>query len=381
MSWPTVIFGEIMTFLPKSKLQASNGSDHGSYKFFTSSSIQKKWIDKATFETSALVIGSGGRASIHYAEGMFSTTADCFVVEVKDKNDIYLKYVYHFISSNIHILEEGFKGAGLKHISKGYINELKIPFPTLAQQKRIAVILDKVAEIKAKREEAIAKLDELAQSTFVEMFGDPNTNSKGWNVVPLGEVISVLTDYHANGSYEILRDNVDLRDELDFALMLRTTDLENNNFVDGVKYISEKAYDFLEKSKVFGGEVIINKIGSAGKVYFVPQLNRPTSLGMNSFLLRFTTQANSRFIYDMLKTNFCKSNIASKVRGAVTKTITKDAVRSILIPLPPIGIQEEYINKIDFIQKQIAKFETSLANIKVLQNSMQHQAFTIGFNA
>ena len=181
------------------------------------------------------------------------------------------------------------------------------------------------------------------------MFGDPSKNKKGWDIYEIDEYLEFLTDYHSNGSYESLRDNVTLLDSPNYALMVRTTDLENNNFEKDVKYIDEHAYNYLEKSKVFGGEIIINKIGSAGKVYLMPFLNKPVSLAMNQFLLRFDqNKVNHIFLYNLLSTPYMEIKIKEKVRGAVTKTITKDAIRKINIIVPPIELQNQFA---DFVTK------------------------------
>ncbi|WP_254906521.1 restriction endonuclease subunit S [Clostridium tyrobutyricum] len=186
------------------------------------------------------------------------------------------------------------------------------------------------------------------------MFEEPKKNDRGWEVAELGKYLNVLTDYHSNGSYETLRDNVTLLDTPDYALMVRTTDLENHNFEKDVKYIDEHAYNHLKKSKVFGGEIIINKIGSAGKIYLMPFLNRPVSLAMNQFLLRFDeNKVNHVFIYNLLLTPYMKVKIKEKVRGAVTKTITKDAIREIKIMVPPIQLQNQFA---DFV-KQVDKLK------------------------
>ena len=80
----------------------------------------------------------------------------------------------------------------------------------------------------------------------------------------------------------------------------------------------------------------MNKIGSAGKTYLMPNLNRPVSLGMNAFLLRFTDLVNSLYIFFLLNTKYGENEIKKRIKGAVTKTIRKDAVREIMIPVPPI---------------------------------------------
>ncbi|MBW2739951.1 MAG: hypothetical protein JRE64_14150, partial [Deltaproteobacteria bacterium] len=85
-------------------------------------------------------------------------------------------------------------------------------------------------------------------------------------------LISILTDYHANGSYEILRGNVELKTEHDYAHMIRTVDIERDDFENDIICINEHAYNFLDKTKVYGGEIIINKIGNAGRVYLIPPI-------------------------------------------------------------------------------------------------------------
>ena len=185
------------------------------------------------------------------------------------------------------------------------------------------------------------------------MFGDPVQNEKGWELKELGEYLDVLTDYHANGSYEILKENVTLLDEPNFALMVRTTDLENKNFYDNVKYIDEKAYLFLEKSKVYENDIIINKIGSAGNVYLMPKLEIPVSLGMNAFLLRFNGNYLTQiFVYFLLSSSYGKREMDKRIKGAVTKTIRKDALKEIPIFVPPIELQNQFAEKIKNIEAQ-----------------------------
>jgi type I restriction enzyme S subunit len=210
------------------------------------------------------------------------------------------------------------------------------------------------------------------------MFGDPSKNDKGWEIAEIGKYLNVLTDYHSNGSYESLRDNVTLLDTPNYALMVRTTDLGNNNFEKDVKYIDEHAYNHLEKSKVFGGEIIVNKIGSAGKVYLMPFLNRPVSLAMNQFLLRFDeNKVNHIFVFNLLLTPYMESKINESVRGAVTKTITKDAIREIQIIVPPIQIQKEFVEFINQVDKLKFEFEMqqSLTELENNFNSLMQKAF------
>ena len=173
-------FGALFKFLPKSGFKASSGRVLGQYPFFTSSNTQKKWIDIPTFETEGLIFGTGGSASVHHAKGGFSTSTDCLVAEPIEAALTCSRYCFHYLNANIGLLEAGFRGAGLKHIAKGYIQSINVPFPPLPEQRRIAAILDQADALRTKHREALAQLDSLTQSIFIEMFGDPAHNPRGW---------------------------------------------------------------------------------------------------------------------------------------------------------------------------------------------------------
>ena len=288
----------------------------------------------------------------------------------------YLNYYFNNVTFRKQLPKITKKSVNQASFSVTDLKNIKISLPKKDTQIKIVGILDKAQELIDKRKEQIGALDELVKSKFIEMFGDPSTNEKGWEIAEIGKYLDVLTDYHSNGSYETLRGNVTLLDTPNYALMVRTTDLENNNFEKDVKYIDEHAYNHLEKSKVFGGEIIINKIGSAGKVYLMPFLNRPVSLAMNQFLLRFDElKINHIFLYNLLLTPYMESKIREKVRGAVTKTITKDAVREINVIVPPIELQNNFVDFVQQVDKLKVDMQKSLKELEDNFNSLMQKAF------
>lgn len=173
----------------------------------------------------------------------------------------------------------------------------------------------------------------------------------------LGEVLEILTDYHANGSYSILKNYGKIQLELDYALMVRAVDLQNSNFEDDVRYVSESSYGFLKKTKIFGNELIIDKIGNAGSVYFMPKLNRPVTLGMNLFMLRLKKGFDSRFVYIFLNSKYGKLLIYRRVTGTNPSSIDKNSVRSIQIPIFSIEDQSKIGQLVDlsFEEKENSK--------------------------
>lgn len=150
----------------------------------------------------------------------------------------------------------------------------------------------------------------------------------------LGDIITILADYHANGSYEILRKNVQLSRNPDYALMVRAVDLQTNNYEDNVRYVSKPAYEFLKKTKIIGGEIIIDKIGNAGEVFLMPNLDRPVTLGMNLFMLHLKNEYSPVYVYLFLTSKYGRSIILQRVTGTAPTSIDKESVRGILIPQP-----------------------------------------------
>ena len=370
--WEMVRLGDVLIPQAKSRVKASDGVSKGTYRFFTSSNTQTKWIDEADYCVPSLIFGTGGNASVHFCNELFSTSTDCLVFSGIETR---LKAIFLYLKSHIYLLEEGFKGAGLKHISKGYILEIQIPLPPLTVQQKIADVLDRANTLIERRKAQIEKLELLIKSQFIEMFGDPVTNPMGWKKDPMGHHLSLLTDFSANGSYEYLDSNVIMRDYPDYAWMVRTIDLEKQDFSKDVKYINKEAYEILGKSKLFGGEIIMNKIGSAGKIYLMPILKFPASLGRNAFMFRYKDNIKPMFIYFLLTSKYGEKEIQQHVRGAVTKTITKDAVRSIPIIVPPLALQTRFAAFVERVEVQKVKMKQGLNLMEVEYKSLMQKCF------
>lgn len=125
---------ELCTFLPKSKIKAGEGLEVGKYIFFTSSDTKTLMLNEYLYDEEAIILGTGGKPSCNYFNGKFSVSTDNFVLT---SNKIKLKYLYYFLrNNNLKVLENGFHGAGLKHISKDYRSYVL----TDAQEKEVAMI-------------------------------------------------------------------------------------------------------------------------------------------------------------------------------------------------------------------------------------------------
>jgi len=205
-----------------------------------------------------------------------------------------------------------------------------------------------VNEGKIKEEKTLPRIEDEEK-----VFDIPNT----WKWCRVGSILELLTDYHANGGYETLKANVELLDNEDYAIMVRITNLGENPKED-YKYISKQAYNFLSKSKLYKDDLVMSKITDPGTVYLVPEMNKPMSLAMNLFLLRISKRINSKYIYLYLKAR--KTYVQSFQGGTSTKTITKDAVKALVLALPPINEQHRIVQKAESIMSLINQMENKV---------------------
>ena len=158
---------DILEFKKKSKIKASEGLKIGKYNFYTSSKEQNKFLDYYEYSNEALIIGTGGNANIHHSYGKFSVSTDCFVLENKGNKIFLVEYIYKYLLKNIHILENGFRGAGLKHISKEYLENIEIPIISIEKQKKLIKNLKNIDIFIDKNKQIKNELNFLNKSLFI----------------------------------------------------------------------------------------------------------------------------------------------------------------------------------------------------------------------
>ena len=297
---------------------------------------------------------------------------------LRANKNILSKYLFYLLKS------KPFR-AKLPTITKKSVNQASLSITNLGaldvcicsldEQQRIVNILDKAEEIRTKKKLANEKLDEFLKSTFIDMFGDPVTNPNNYQFVCLGDLTTEICDIGSNGSNAVVAKNLKMSDTEDYAYMIRAVNFSDNNIFENMKYVSKEVYDFFRKSQIFGNEIIMCKIGSAGKFWLMPKLNKPTSLGLNSFLMRFNDNTNRIFIYHYLNTSYGQIEINTRVSGAVTKSITKGAIRTIPVYLPDIEQQNQFAKIVQKVDTQKEKNQKVIEQMDNLFNSLMQQAF------
>lgn len=261
-------------------------------------------------------------------------------------------------------------------------SKLKVTIPDIDEQKRVVrEIEERLSQLdngEQMLQKAKQQLKVYRQSILMNVFSTYSVGEKEYTT--LGEVIDVLTDYHANGSYESLKANVKLLDEPNYAIMIRSTNFEQNDFTNNLKYIDEHSYNFLKKSQLFGGEVLMGKIGNAGRVYYMKDLGRPMSLAMNMFAMRFKKNVLSKYVYYYLLQPLAQKDIKQYVKGVGTPTIDKKSVRSLKFDYHiSLDTQKAVVRMIEYqfsvcddIEKTI---ENTLQQTEAMRQSILKAAF------
>ena len=341
---------------------------------------KKSEIEKYILQNDDLLIsltGNVGRVALleeRYLPAALNQRVGC--LRIKDKNTLK-SFLFHYLNSdyfeNRCIVSA--KGVAQKNMSTEWLKEFKIPLLPVSEQESISNTLDKMYKLISIRKQQLSKLDELVKARFVELFGDMKTNPNSYEVVRFEDCIEYMGDIGSNGANSVVVEHLDMKDEEDYALMVRFLNFTKNDFTDDVKYVSKEAYDFFKKSQIFGGELIICKIGSAGQNYVMPYLNRPVSLGLNQIMVRINKKVLMPYMYQYLHTEYGQMLIDSCINGAVTKSITKTELKKIPVVIPPIELQKQFTAFVEQTDKSKLEVQKSLEKLELLKKALMQKYF------
>ena len=286
-----------------------------------------------------------------------------------DPIQVDARYGYHAARSLTPLLEHFAPSTTVKIVKKSAFAEFQIPHPPLAEQKRIAGILDAADALRAKRREALAQVDILLQSTFLDMFGDPVTNPMGWEMVNAGRVSRRLTvgivvkpaSYYQPTGVPAIR-----------SLNVRTNKIEITSLV----YVSvEDNEGRLKKTRVWKDDVLLVRSGQPGTAAVVPAgLD-----GVNAIDILILTPdqhvAHPVYLSNYFNSAGGKRMVLGAQRGQIQKHLNLGSLRSAPIPLPPLDLQCRFAAIVESIERQKASQRAYLAELDTLFVSLQSRAF------
>jgi type I restriction enzyme S subunit len=281
-------------------------------------------------------------------------------------------FLWHLLGARANELAAKGRGSTFKQIGRDDLAELSFPLPRLPEQKRIAAILDKADAIRGKRREALAQADALLRATFLDLFGDPVANPKGWNTLPIAEIIAGGPQ---NGLY---------RHSSDYGS--GTPIVRIDSFYDGrTKDLSSLKRVRIDEETIsrwalHADDIVINRVNSLdylGKSAIVPPLREPTVFESN--MMRFTVNRSiiePGFLIDQLQTDYVRRQIRKRARPAVNQSsINQDDVKSIEVRVPPIEAQKAYVAAAMRIERFGEVAGAALTDADALYASLAQRAF------
>ena len=286
---------------------------------------------------------------------------------------IFNKYLYWFLKVNTEYLNSLGRGATFKEISKTSVENIKIPVYSIEDQQRVVAELDCLNEMIALKQEQLKEFDKLAQSIFYDMFGDPVTNEKGWDVIELGtrcEVTSfkrVLIEDVVDSGVPFIRgtelmalSKATKGEKIDFTLFITPEHYEQVKAISGVPAV---------------GDLLIPSINSEGNIWIL-DTDEPRYYKDGRVLWvhvnhdAYTSEALKFIMHILLKKTY-----SVMATGATFAELKLFVLRELKTILPPLARQQQFAEKIQAIEAQKELVKKSIAETQHLLDSRMDYYF------
>lgn len=309
-----------------------------------------------------VVFGDHTRA-IKYLDQPFCMGADGVkVLRPRSSERLDPKYLYHFLVAH------PVPSAGYSRHFK-FLKKLAIPLPPIAEQRRIAAILDKADALRRKRKRALELLDGLTQSIFLEMFGDPIANSRRVNTAHLQDVVSAGRKI----TYGILKPGPDLPDGVPYV---RVVDIKDGRIdVDGLRRTSTSIAEEYRRSTLKAGDLLISIRGHVGRMAVTPIECEGANITQDTARLAIEG-ADTEFVKAQLETEAAQNWMARRTKGAAVKGINLGDLKLFPLMLPPLSKQCEFARRVTGLQRKASAAAQQSRTLDLLFASLQHRAFS-----
>lgn len=300
-------------------------------------------------------IGSIGKIGILTKEACSNQQINAII----PKNDIDSKFIAYSIYAYRFLLESIANAPVVPIINKTDFSKIQIPIPPKSTQLSIVSELDKINELIRLKKEQLKDYDNLAQSIFYEMFGDPVENEKGWEVKKLGEVGQIITGTTPSTNEESnWNGNINWVTPAELGTQLY--------YGETIRRISTNAAKRLTLMPV--GTVLLSTRAPIGKLA-ITKVPMCCNQGFKNIIC--CQDLNNIFLYFYLLLTMDK--IKAMGRGATFKEVSKQAISHYLVPLPPLPLQQLFAQRIEQIERQKSAVQKAITDLETLLASrMQH---------
>ena len=290
---------------------------------------------------------------------------------LRTTDDIERNYLFRYITSDIftqHLMKLT-TGANYPAVRDLDVRDSTIPLPPKSTQIEIVSELDKINELIRLKKEQLKDFDNLAQSLFYEMFGDPVENEKGWEVKKLNDICDVRDGTHDSPKY--LQNS-------EYILITSKNIVNGSIDFENVNYISEEDYIKINKrSKVDNGDIIMPMIGTIGNPIIAHIDGTHKFCIKNVALIKFLADStvNNMFIVNLMRCSSFSSYLLNQNKGGTQKFVALGAIRKLPIPLPPLSLQRLFAQRIEQIEREKSEVQKSIQDLETLLASRMQYWF------
>jgi len=338
--WTMIKLGEFIEFLQKSNRRAGDGVSAGKYPFFTSGQNQNKWLDVADYREESLILGTGGSASVHISID-FSTSADVFVIK-SNSGELNNKFLYHCLKNNIDILNSGFRGVGLKHLSKEYLKRIQVPLPPIEVQQQIVAELDGYRKI----------IDGANQ--IIDNYKPVIEANNEWVVTDFGndKVVKIIDgdrgkNYPPKSEFQ----------KSGHCVFLNTKNVTQDGFVfDKIDFISKERDGKVRKGKLQKEDVILTTRGTVGNSALNDESVEYDHIRINSgmVILRPNTEkVMPAYLLNVVKSKDVQDQFRKIRSGSAQPQLPIRSLIEVEFSLPSLETQKKIVARIEEEQKII----------------------------
>jgi len=307
--------------------------------------------------------------------GVSATTNQAICHILPDPQRAVTRYLFHAIRSQVEMLIARGVGGAQPNISQGIVKALRIPLPTLPEQKRIAAILDKADELRAKRRAALAKLDRLTQSIFLDMFGDPVKNDREWPTNTVGHFVAGFE----TGKNLVADDEDDDSSSLHVLKVSAVTSLrfrpeESKALPSG--YVPPPSHFVRKGDLLFSRANTQELIGATALVEHAPEgLVLPDKIWR--FMWHDEPRADPHFVHWLFRQPRLRFELGRRATGTSgsMKNISQEKVLDVKVGLPQLPMQREFGRIACAIDRLRQIGEEALSTTNTMFISLQHRAF------
>ena len=342
----------------------------GPYPYYGANGIQDYVADYIFDDELVLLAEDGGNFGSKEKPIAYRVSGKCWVNNhahvLKPKAGLDVDYLCY--SLMFYDVTGLVNGATRQKLNQADMRKMEIPLPSLDEQRRIAAVLDKVSDLIAKRREQLRKLDELVKARFVEMFGDPETNPKGYEIRKLGTLAKKISDgVHAKPDYtEIGRP------------FLSVVNINKGviNFND-CKFISEEAYQKMIKSThPERGDILYTKVGATYGIPAYVDTDTEFCLYVSVCLIKPKhDEINSKFLALSMGMFYVKRQADRRIKGIGVPDLHLNQICEFDIVCPPRAEQEVFVSFSEQIDESKLTIQQSLDKLEVLKKALMQQYF------